>query len=184
MRTFLLRGKNLLSLSNAADGKESNTIGYLLREVGRGKWQLIPRVRNVSSFIFSAGVLRHFMSLSSRFYVPPLFIILQIMCRVGELISEQAYIFKKQRFIEVFEREIEDRRGMSWLSLVLILGGLNDLFNLLLFLAEIFFTSSVTLHHSTSLIFHRGFPAVPYGPPHFLFPAILAPLHFGLPCFY
>ena len=83
------------------------------------------------------------------------------MCRVGELISEQAYIFKKQRFIEVFEREIEDRRGMSWLSLVLILGGLNDLFNLLLFLAEIFFTSSVTLHHSTSLIFHRGFPAVP-----------------------
>ena len=38
MRTFPLRGKkNLLSLSKPAEGREPNMVGYLLREVGRGK---------------------------------------------------------------------------------------------------------------------------------------------------
>jgi len=46
MRTFLLRGKNFLSLSGAAERRESSIVGYLLREVGRGKWRLIPRRRN------------------------------------------------------------------------------------------------------------------------------------------
>ena len=46
MRTFLLRGKNFLSPSGVAETRESSIIGYLLREVGRGKWRLIPRGRN------------------------------------------------------------------------------------------------------------------------------------------
>jgi len=40
-------------------------------------------------------------------------------------------MFKKQ-FIEVSEREIEGQKGMNLLILTLILGGPDDLFNLLL----------------------------------------------------
>jgi len=104
-----------------------------------------------------------------------LFMTLQIMCHMGTRIGKKAYIFKKQRFVEVIEREIEDRKGMNWLSLILILGGLNGLFSLL-FLTGILFTWSVTWHHNTSLIYHRGSPrrhqpspAVPCSPPHFSF---------------
>jgi len=43
---------------------------------------------------------------------------------MGKLIIEQAYILKKQPFREVFERETEGLIGMSWLSLILIVGGL------------------------------------------------------------
>jgi len=45
---------------------------------------------------------------------------------------------------------------MNWLSLILILGGLDNLLKLLLFLAGVLFTSSVSQHHDLSLIFHRG----------------------------
>ena len=71
-----------------------------------------------------------------------------------ELIRDQACIFKKQPFIEVLEREC--RRGMNWLSLISTPGGLDDPLILLPFLAGILFTSSVSWHHNTSLIFHQG----------------------------
>jgi len=41
---------------------------------------------------------------------------------------------------------------------MLILGGLDDIFNLLLFPVGILHTLSATLHHNTSLIFHLGSP--------------------------
>jgi len=45
MRTFLLRGKNLFLLVEAAEGREPSIVDYryLLREVGKGKKQLILR---------------------------------------------------------------------------------------------------------------------------------------------
>ena len=131
------------------------------------------RPGDVSSFIFSAGMLRH---LKAQDFVP--LTIYDLANHVQrELIRDQAYIFKKQPFIEVLERELEGRRGMNRLSLISIPGGLDDLFNLLVFLAGILFTSSVTWHHNTSLIFHRGSPSIiihpgrPLQSPSFFFPS-------------
>ena len=46
---------------------------------------------------------------------------------------------------------------MNWLRLILILGGLDDSFNLL-FLVGILSSSLIISHHNASLIIHRGSP--------------------------
>jgi len=72
------------------------------------------------------------------------------MCHMGRIICDQAYIFKKERFIRVFEREINQ------FSLTSTPGGPDDPFNYLIFLSGMLFALPVTWHHNTSLIFHRG----------------------------
>ena len=64
------------------------------------------------------------------------------MCKLN---SKRVDTFKKQRFIEVFEREIEGRKGMNWLSLILIHGGYDDLYNLLFFLGGILFRARLPI---------------------------------------
>ena len=103
---------------------------------------------DVSCFIFSAGMLRHF-----KFKAPcsSLFMISQIMCHMGKLISKQTYIFKKQPFIEVFKREIGGRKGMNWLSLILILGGLITYSTFMSFFQEYYLLRllhGIIVHHS------------------------------------
>ena len=86
---------------------------------------------DVSGFILSAGMLRDF---KFKVSCPSLFMILRIMCHMDKPISEQEYNSSIYS-IEVFEKGIEGLGGVNWLSLILILGGADDLFNLLLFLA-------------------------------------------------